>query len=80
MRTSTTPAKLKTLAIRRYEASTGQKWRDADRPTREKWLRDTQPALRAEEGIAADAVWRDGAWQPADQIDLFELTAGKEVA
>lgn len=80
MRT-TTPARLKTLAIERYEASTGKRWSKASRSARETWLAKTEPLLRKEEGIAADAVWRDGAWQPAEQIDLFShLETGREVA
>lgn len=73
MRTATSPAQLKSLTIRRYEDSTGTRWRDADKAARAKWLRDTEPVIRAEEGIAADAVWRDGAWHPAEQIDLFAM-------
>lgn len=70
----TTPAQLKTLAIRRYEATTGTRWREATDAAKRKWLAKTEPVIRAEEGIAADAVWRDGAWQPAGQTDLFSLT------
>ncbi|AIJ20658.1 hypothetical protein [Amycolatopsis methanolica] len=81
MRTVATPAQLKTLAIRRYETTTGRRWRDLTAVQRAAWLSKTEPVLRAEEGIALDAVWRDGAWQPADQIDLFaELDTAKEVA
>ncbi|WP_435060633.1 hypothetical protein [Amycolatopsis thermoflava] len=70
----TTPSQLKTLCIRRYEATTGQRWREATDAAKRKWLEKTEPVIRAEEGIAADAVWRDGAWQPAGQTDLFSLT------
>jgi len=71
----TTPAQLKTLAIRRYETTTGKRWREADTEARSAWLEKTEPVIRAEEGVAADAVWRDGAWQPAGQTDLFSLPA-----
>ncbi|HVV10552.1 hypothetical protein [Amycolatopsis sp.] len=78
---TTTPAHLKTLAIRRYEAATGTRWRDATRTAQQTWLRETEPVLRKEEGIALDAVWRDGGWQPAEQIDLFTHGHnGREVA
>ncbi|MDQ0378593.1 hypothetical protein [Amycolatopsis thermophila] len=71
----TTPAQLKTLCIRRYEATTGTRWREATESQKQAWLDKTEPVIRAEEGIAPDAVWRDGAWQPAGQTDLFSLTA-----
>ncbi|SFJ76702.1 hypothetical protein SAMN05421835_108188 [Amycolatopsis sacchari] len=65
------PARLKTLAIRRYEATTGRRWREAPEADRAAWLADTEPEIRAEEGIAADAVWHAGTWIPAGQTDLF---------
>lgn len=74
IRTGISPAQVKALAIRRYEAATGERWRDADPGRRQAWLAETEPVIRAEEGIATDAVWRDGAWQPAGQTDLFTLT------
>ncbi|WP_020418535.1 hypothetical protein [Amycolatopsis sp. ATCC 39116] len=77
----TSPTQIKTLAIRRYETTTGKRWREADAEARSAWLAKTEPVIRAEEGIAADAVWRDGAWQPAGQTDLFSLpTAETEVS
>lgn len=80
MRTGTSPARLKTLAIRRFEATTGKRWRETTEREKSAWLAKTEPVLRIEEGIAADAVWRDGAWHPADQIDLFtDSDTSKEV-
>ncbi|OXM70740.1 MULTISPECIES: hypothetical protein [Amycolatopsis] len=76
----TTPAQIKTLAIRRYEATTGRRWRETDPEARSAWLAETEPVIRAEEGVAADAVWRDGAWQPAGQADLFSLPAAETEA
>jgi hypothetical protein len=65
------PQGLERLARRRYVAHTGQQWQHALLETRRAWLREIEPVLRAEHGIAADAVWRDGAWQAAEQADLF---------
>lgn len=81
----TSPAALKRLCIDRYETSTGERWRDLEPAARERWLAETAPAIRTEEGIAADAVWWDGAWQPAGQSDLFadfplNPNAGREAA
>lgn len=67
----TTPATIKTLCVRMYEATTGRPWRDRDVHERTTWLTETEPLVRWEEGIAADAVWQDGAWIPAGQGDLF---------
>ncbi|GAB3580351.1 hypothetical protein GCM10027445_50500 [Amycolatopsis endophytica] len=74
----TTPARLKTLAIRRFETTTGRRWREATETQKRTWLADTEPVVRAEEGIATDAVWRGGAWQPAGQADLFSLAGPDE--
>lgn len=72
--TGPTPARLKTLAIRFYEESTGARWREATDTERAAWLAEAEPVIRADEGIAADAVWRNGAWTPAGQADLFTPT------
>lgn len=74
MATAPTPESLRRVARRSYEAHTGNNWRHASPRQRRAWLRRIEPALRAEHGIAADAVYRDGAWQPAEQLDLFRAT------
>ncbi|SNR29189.1 hypothetical protein SAMN06265360_101318 [Haloechinothrix alba] len=74
MATAPTPESLERVARRRYEAQTGNHWRHASPRQRRAWLRRIEPELRAEHGIAADAVYRDGTWQPAEQLDLFTTT------
>jgi hypothetical protein len=67
------PNGLKTLACRRFSEVTGKQWRHATPAERTTWLERTVPVLKAEHGIAADAVWIDGVWQPAGQLDLFPV-------
>lgn len=71
-----TPDGLAREARRRFVAATGQQWQHASLAQRRKWCGEIEPTLRAEHGIAADAVYRDGAWQPPGQLDLLgELNA-----
>lgn len=62
---------LERLARARYQRETGHKWRDAPAEERRRWWAEIEPVLRAEHGIAADAVWQQGTWQPAEQLYLF---------
>lgn len=73
-----TPIGLKNRAIARYEAETGRKWRDLGQRKRKAWLAHTEPLIRAELGIARDAVWRDGAWHAPGQYDLLDLAPTTE--
>lgn len=68
------PEALQRWARRRYEAATGNDWRHASPKQRRAWLRRIEPVLRAEHGIAGDAVYRHRAWQPGDQLDLFSTS------
>jgi hypothetical protein len=62
---------LQRLARARFQRETGRTWRDAPPEERRRWFRHIEPVLREEHGIAADAVWRQGTWQPAEQLGLF---------
>ncbi len=69
-----TPRAIERLAIRRYTAQTGQSWAKASAAKRRTWLAEVEPVIRAEHGIALDAVWDGGAWQAAGQADLFDVS------
>ncbi|RZQ64452.1 hypothetical protein EWH70_09495 [Amycolatopsis suaedae] len=58
---------------RRHRAATGKQWRDVPLDQRRAWFARCEPEVRAELGIAADAVWRNGSWQPGGQADLFDV-------
>ncbi|WP_310976734.1 MULTISPECIES: hypothetical protein [unclassified Amycolatopsis] len=68
-----TPRAMERLAIRRYTDQTGQSWAKAPATTRRAWLADVEPVIRAEHGIALDAVWDGGDWQAPGQVDLFDV-------
>jgi hypothetical protein len=74
------PNALESQARKRYCASTGTEWKKVPAKERRRWMDEILPVLRKEHGIATDAVWRDGAWVPAEQGDLFDLLTGPEVA
>lgn len=65
------PEGLARLARRWYVATTGKQWRYASHDQRRRWWAHIEPLLRAEHGIATDAVYRDGDWHPPEQCDLF---------
>lgn len=67
-----TPDGLAREARRRFVAATGRQWQHASLAHRHKWWREIEPQLRVEHGIAPDAIWCDGSWQPSGQLDLFD--------
>ncbi|MGW5742324.1 hypothetical protein [Amycolatopsis sp. NPDC003861] len=68
-----TPRAIERLAIRRF-TDTGQSWAKAPAATRRTWLAEIEPVIRAEHGIALDAVWHGGGWQASGQTDLFDVS------
>ncbi len=68
-----TPRAIERLAIRRF-TDTGRSWAKAPAATRSTWLADIEPVIRAEHGIALDAVWHGGGWQAPGQTDLFDVS------
>ncbi|WIY05097.1 hypothetical protein QRX60_15105 [Amycolatopsis mongoliensis] len=67
-----TPRAIERLAIRRF-TDTGRSWAKAPAATRRTWLAEVEPVIRAEHGIALDAVWHGGGWQAPGQTDLFDV-------
>ncbi|UJW34223.1 hypothetical protein L3Q67_10905 [Saccharothrix sp. AJ9571] len=68
------PSGIELMMRRRHRAATGKDWRQVPLAERRSWFAEQEPQIRAELGIAADAVWANGSWQPAGQADLFNLT------
>ena len=75
-----TPRAIERLAVKRWTEANGRTWAKATQRERARWLAETEPAIREEHGIAADAEWRGGDWQAPDQTDLFDLLGTREVA
>ncbi|MBN9745442.1 hypothetical protein DMP23_30925 [Amycolatopsis sp. A1MSW2902] len=73
------PRAIERLAIQRWTAANGRTWAKASKRERANWLAKTEPVIREEHGIAADAEWRAGDWHAPDQTDLFDLIS-REVA
>ncbi|MGW5744571.1 hypothetical protein [Amycolatopsis sp. NPDC003861] len=67
------PRAIERLAMRRFTDHTGVTWAKATAKQRRDWLAAQEPAIRAEHGIALDAVWHGGDWQAPGQADLFPL-------
>lgn len=67
------PRAIERLAMRRFTDHTGRTWAKATAKQRRDWLAEQEPVIRAEHGIALDAVWHGGDWQAPGQVDLFPL-------
>ncbi|WP_307793249.1 hypothetical protein [Amycolatopsis sp. MtRt-6] len=67
------PRAIERLAMRRFIDRTGRTWTKATAKERRQWLAAEEPVIRAEHGIALDAVWHGGDWQAPGQADLFPL-------
>ncbi|MGW5724101.1 hypothetical protein ACWEVP_48610 [Amycolatopsis sp. NPDC003865] len=67
-----TPRAIERLAIRRYDTA-GRSWAKAPAVERRAWLAEAEPIIRAEHGMALDAVWHGGDWQAPGQSDLFDV-------
>ncbi|MFB9930956.1 hypothetical protein ACFORO_34825 [Amycolatopsis halotolerans] len=74
------PLAIERLAKKRWAEAHGRTWAKASKRERANWLAETEPLIREEHGIAADAEWRGGDWHAPQQADLFDLFGTPEVA
>jgi hypothetical protein len=73
------PERLLRLARQRFEDATGRRWSEAGPTERGEWLVRIEATLRAEHGIAVDAVWCNGSWIPAPRTPRLRSTQDGDV-